>query len=297
MNIKQFKRTEANHNSTQHLGDVYHGDVYQIINSVSGKAHILRKGADLRDLDYTIVLQRDDPRAADILRAEDEGHGTSRLADLLKTDPVIENFDHRNRQTSHSVRHGGSAVEPQYFRDMRTGEVLRFKRDPKTGSLAILDGSDTRTPEIRLPKPSTRTAPATPLDPLPNPAYATSRNNFQPRQQVENSVSGRVIHAHPGNAAGHRAQKNTSVYGDNSPRTNQQRSVVNGGTAQPPWQHSDALGGRYVYNPPTDMVVLSSGATQPRPPKAPIELFANARWDGPLPSNQDDSENNNDSDE
>ena len=56
--------------------------------------------------------------------------------------------------------------------------------------------------------------------------------------------------------------------------------------SQLPWQHSGALGGRFVYKPSTDTIILESGRQLSRPAQISIASLDNAAWEGPVPGQQ-----------
>jgi hypothetical protein len=54
--------------------------------------------------------------------------------------------------------------------------------------------------------------------------------------------------------------------------------------SRPPWQYSQGLGGSYVYEPSTDVIVRQDGQRFRRPSRIPISSLQNAVWEGPLPA-------------
>jgi len=56
--------------------------------------------------------------------------------------------------------------------------------------------------------------------------------------------------------------------------------------SQLPWQHSSALGGRFLYKPSTDMIILQNGQRYSRPARIPRASLDNAVWEGPVPGQQ-----------
>lgn len=56
--------------------------------------------------------------------------------------------------------------------------------------------------------------------------------------------------------------------------------------SQLPWQHSSALGGRSLYKPSTDMIILQNGQQYSRPARIPRASLDNAVWEGPVPGQQ-----------
>lgn len=53
--------------------------------------------------------------------------------------------------------------------------------------------------------------------------------------------------------------------------------------SQPPWQHSEALGGKFWYKPSTETIVLQGGQRFSRPAHIPRASLGKAAWEGPLP--------------
>lgn len=53
--------------------------------------------------------------------------------------------------------------------------------------------------------------------------------------------------------------------------------------SQPPWQHSEALGGKFWYKPSTDTIVLQGGRQFSRPAHIPRAWLGKAAWEGPVP--------------
>lgn len=49
----------------------------------------------------------------------------------------------------------------------------------------------------------------------------------------------------------------------------------------PPWQHSQSLGGFYLYKPSTDTIMLRDGRQYKRPDKIPVAALSSAVWEGP----------------
>jgi hypothetical protein len=52
-----------------------------------------------------------------------------------------------------------------------------------------------------------------------------------------------------------------------------------GNRPQPPWQFSQSLGGYYVYQPSTDLIILQNGRQFSRPPQIPISSLSNAFYE------------------
>jgi len=59
---------------------------------------------------------------------------------------------------------------------------------------------------------------------------------------------------------------------------------LNRQNTQPPWQHSPALGGEFVYRPRADKIVLKTSRTFARPHHISIESLQHAKYEGPLVS-------------
>lgn len=82
------------------------------------------------------------------------------------------------------------------------------------------------------------------------------------------------LKAHDQRASQHPLRSTTTPHPDHSNRQN----------TQPPWQHSPALGGEFVYRPRTDEIILKTGRTFARPRHTSIESLQHARYEGPLGS-------------